>query len=105
MFYNKKFRNLLENNNHLTVVSNAHNTIETLENEPQEAFMVDRTSPQFYMQRMGQIVIPSYGRGRYILDNYNTQENLSFPGQKKFLQQNKSPKRALSFYLKRKRKI
>ena len=104
MFYNKKFRNLLENNNHLTVVSNAHNTIETLENEPQEAFMVDRTSPQFYMQRMGQMVIPSYGRGRYILDNYNTQENLSFPGQKKIFTTEQEPQESFIILPKKKKK-
>ena len=78
--YQKKYLNLLENKNHLTVVSQAHNTIESLETNVQDAFTVESIPPQFYMQRMGQLIIPSYGRGRYDLNYYNNQESLSFPG-------------------------
>ena len=45
--------NLHENNNHLTVASNAHNTIETLEKQAQDFFFFLRTHIQFTMQRMG----------------------------------------------------
>ena len=79
----KKYQNLLENKNHLTVVSRAHNTIESLENQPQDAFSVERTPLQFYMQRMGQLQIQSQGRGRYNLNYYQNQDNLTFLGQRK----------------------
>ena len=79
----KKYQNLLENKNHLTVVSRAHNTIESLENQPQDAFSVERTPLQYYMQRMGQLQIMSQGRGRYNLNYYQNQDNLAFLGQKK----------------------
>ena len=78
-----KYQNLLENKNHLTVVSRAHNTIESLENQPQDAFSVERTPSQFYMQRMGQLQIMSQGRGRYNLKHYQIQDNLTFLGQPK----------------------
>jgi len=74
----QNYHNILENKNHLTVASRAHNTIESLENQAQDAFSVERTPPQFFMQRMGQLQIFSYGRGRYNLKNYTNQENLAF---------------------------
>ena len=76
----KNYQNILENKNHLTVVSRAHNTIESLENQVQDAFSVERTPPQFYMQRMGQLQIYSHGRGRYNLGQYQTLDSLTFPG-------------------------
>ena len=75
--------NLHENNNHLTVASNAHNTIETLEKQAQDFFSVERTPLQFTMQRMGQLQISSSGRGRYNLKNYQNQESLTFVADKK----------------------
>ena len=72
------YQNLLDNKNHLTVASHAHNTIDSLENQAQDAFSVERTPPQFFMQRMGQLQIFSYGRGRYNLKNYTNEENLAF---------------------------
>ena len=72
------YQNLLDNKNHLTVASHAHNTIDSLENLAQDAFSVERTPPQFFMQRMGQLQIFSYGRGRYNLKNYTNEENLAF---------------------------
>ena len=82
----QKYQNLLENQNHLTVVSRAHNTIESLENQSQDAFSVERIPPRFFMQRMGQLQIYSYGRGRYNLKNYQNQESLIFPAQQKRFQ-------------------
>ena len=82
----KKYQNLLENKNHLTVQSRAHNTIESLENQPQDAFSVERTPLQFYMQRMGQVQIQSQGRGRYNLNYYQNQDNLTFLGQRKMFE-------------------
>ena len=79
----KKYQNLLENKNHLIVVSRAHNTIESFENQAQDAFSVERTPLQFYMQRMGQLQIQSQGRGRYNLNYYQNQDNLTFLGQRK----------------------
>lgn len=79
----KRYQNLLENKNHLTVQSRAHNTIESLENQPQDAFSVERTPLQFYMQRMGQVQIQSQGRGRYNLNYYQNQDNLTFLGERK----------------------
>ena len=75
--------NLHENNNHLTVASNAHNTIESLEKQAQDFFSVERTPLQFTMQRMGQLQISSSGRGRYNLKNYQNQESLTFVADKK----------------------
>ena len=84
--YRRKYHNLLENKNHLIVVSRAHNTIESLENQAQDAFSVDRTPTQFYMQRMGQLYIQSLGRGRYNLKYYQKQDRLTFPSQRKVFQ-------------------
>ena len=84
MNINRQIRqNLQENQSHLTVVSYAHNTIESLENQAQDAFSVERTPPEFYMQRMGQLQIYSYGRGRYNLKNYQNQESLAFIAKQK----------------------
>ena len=79
----KNYQNVLEDKNHLTVVSRAHNTLESLENQAQDAFSVERTPPQYFMQRMGQLQIFSCGRGRYKLKNYQNQESLEFPADKK----------------------
>ena len=73
----QNYHNLLENKNHLTVASRAHNTIESLENQAQDAFSVERTPPQFFMQRMGQLQIFSYGRGRYNLNQKDLKQILN----------------------------
>ena len=102
--YQKKYLNLLENKNHLTVVSHAHNTIESLENQTQENFTVDGTPSQYYMQRMGQVLIPSNGRGRYDLNLYNTQENLTFPGKIKRFQTEQETQESFIIMSKKKKK-
>lgn len=100
----KNYQNLLENKNHLTVQSHAHNTIESLENQIQDAFSVERSPPQFYMQRMGQLQIYSQGRGRYKLDKYQTLDNLSFPGQMKVFNTEFEQKESFVILPKRKQK-
>lgn len=100
----QKYKNLYENKNHLTVVSRAHNTIESLENQAQDAFSVERTPPQFYMQRMGQLQIFSYGRGRYNLKYYQNLESLSFPGEPKMFETDYEPQESFAILPKRKKK-
>ena len=100
----QKYKNLYENKNHLTVVSRAHNTIESLENQAQDTFSVERTPRQFYMQRMGQLQIFSYGRGRYNLKYYQNLESLNFPGEPKMFETDYEPQESFAILPERKKR-
>ena len=102
--YRKKYHNILENKNHLTVVSRAHNTIESLENQAQDAFSVERTPRQYYMQRMGQLHILSLGRGRYNLKYYQKQDNLAFPAKRRVFETEEEMQESFIILPKTKRK-
>ena len=102
--YRKRYRNILENKNCLTVVSRAHNTIESLENQAQDAFSVERTPPRFYMQRMGQLHILSLGRGRYNLKYYQKQDSLVFPSGRKVFKTVQEKQESFIIVPKRKRR-
>ena len=102
--YRKKYNNILEKKNHLTVVSRAHNTIESLENQAQDAFIVERTPPQYYMQRMGQLYIQSLGRGRYNLKYYQKQDRLTFPPKRKLFKPEVENQESFILLSKRKKK-
>lgn len=79
----KKYQNVLQDNNHVTVVSRGNNGRGQLANQAQDAFSVERIPPQYFMQRMGQLQIFATGRGRYNLKNYQNQESLTFPAETK----------------------
>ena len=78
--YRKKYQNVMEKKNHLAVVSRDHNTIDSLESQALDAFHVEASSPEFYMQRMGQLHILPIGKRRYNLKFYNSQSRMLFPG-------------------------
>ena len=73
-----KYRNAVDDKNHVTVVSRGPSKISPFQNQAQDAFSVQRVPPQFFMQRMGQLQIFPTGRGRYNLKNYQNQESLTF---------------------------
>jgi len=77
--YRKKYQNVVEKKNHLTYVSKDHNTIEPLESQALDAFSVEPASPEFFMQRMGQLHIMSSGKKRYNLKFYGKQTRMLFP--------------------------
>ena len=81
--YRKKYQNVLEKKNHLNLVSKDHNTIESLESQALDAFCVESSGKEFYMQRMGQLQIMPTRKIRYILKNYKKQARLTFLGKPK----------------------
>ena len=78
--YRKKYQNVVEKKNRLSVVSRDHNSIESLENQALDAFGVESSSPDWYMQRMGQLRISPLEKRRYNLKNYNNEVELLFQG-------------------------
>ena len=81
--YRKKYQNVLEKKNHLNLISKDHNTIESLESQALDAFCVESSGREFYMQRMGQLQIMPTRKRRYILKNYKKQARLTFLGKPK----------------------
>ena len=81
--YRKKYQNVVEKKSHLDLISKDHNTIESLESQALDAFSVEATGKEYYMQRMGQIQINSIRQRRYILKNYKNQARITFPGKKR----------------------
>ena len=81
--YRKKYQNVLEKKNHLNLVSKDHNTIESLESQALDAFCVESSGKEYYMQRMGQLQIMPTRKRRYILKNYKKQARLTFLGKPK----------------------
>ena len=77
--YRKKYQNVVEKKNHLTYISKDHNTIESLESQALDGFSVEPDSPEFFMQRMGQLHIMSSGKKRYNLKFYGKQTRMLFP--------------------------
>ena len=78
--YRKKYQNVVERKNHLSVISRDHNTIDSLESQALDAFFVEASSPEYYMQRMGQLFIKPMNKRRYNLEFYQNQAKMIFPG-------------------------
>ena len=81
--YRKKYQNVLEKKSHLNLISKDHNTIESLESQALDAFCVESSGKEYYMQRMGQLQIMPTRKRRYILKNYKKQARLTFLGKPK----------------------
>ena len=78
--YRKKYQNVVERKNHLSVISRDHNTIDSLESQALDAFFVEASSPEYFMQRMGQLYIKPINKRRYKLEFYQNQTKMIFPG-------------------------
>ena len=78
--YRKKYQNVVERNNLLTVLSKDHNTIDSLESQALDAFYVEASNPEYFMQRMGQLYIKPIQKRRYNLNYYQSQAKILFPG-------------------------
>ena len=78
--YRKKYQNVVEKKNHLSVISRDHNTIDSLESQALDAFFVEASSPEYFMQRMGQLFIRPMKKRRYNLEFYQNQTKMIFPG-------------------------
>ena len=89
--YRKKYQNVVERKNHLSVISRDHNTIDSLESQALDAFFVEASSPEYYMQRMGQLLIKPKKKKRYNLELYHNQTKMIFPGTPRRIQAKAQP--------------
>ena len=78
--FRKKYQNVVERKNLLTVISKDHNTIDSLESQALDAFYVEASNPEYFMQRMGQLYIKPIEKRRYNLNYYQNQAKLLVPG-------------------------
>ena len=78
--FRKKYQNVVERMNLLTVISKDHNTIDSLESQALDAFYVEASNPEYFMQRMGQLYIKPIEKRRYNLNYYQNQAKLLVPG-------------------------
>ena len=78
--FRKKYQNVVERKNLLTVISKDHNTIDSLESQALDAFYVDASNPGYFMQCMGQLYIKPIEKRRYNLNYYQNQAKFLVPG-------------------------